>query len=439
MPKNRLQLNFDLESAEDRTQFVQEYMAGLKFEPTEAELETISNYILWGKASNGKNAQQNGEVEIKKWADSPVESLEALAESPGFSETSLRSLREPPARIQRTTFNRQAALENAPDHLKQVFIDLFRQIDELELELNYYELWSGKRKLPPRLKLEETFTEEERRIINEKALRLSQFKYLKLRHLLVELRAQQYTYYDTYAIKITTHYGAREPVLNSEIVFIGEDISIYPIGLKTDSSLSQKIFRDDREPAPNDFTDGELLEIAQLLWKPQTPQYIDFTKPEHVLNVYLLRADLRDEESEDPHGLYGSAARLLRTLEYYETRANLTPLQKDLLEQKLHNIPNLDIAKYLNKTYNKTYNENYISTIFHQKIIPQIAAAASAHREILENIFYPENFKRCRDCGRVLLMTSDNFVRQKKSSDGFAPRCKQCEKIKRKKRNEANK
>lgn len=154
MAKNRLHLNFQLESAEDRAQFVQEYLATLGFEPNEAELETISNYILWGKSQNGKNVQQNGEVELKKWASTPVESLDALAETPGFSETSLRSLHEPPARIQRTTFSRSRALEEAPPHLKQVFIDLFRQIDEIELELNYYELWVGKRKLPPREKLE---------------------------------------------------------------------------------------------------------------------------------------------------------------------------------------------------------------------------------------------------------------------------------------------
>jgi hypothetical protein len=37
-------------------------------------------------------------------------------------------------------------------------------------------------------------------------------------------------------------------------------------------------------------------------------------------------ADLRDAEIEDPKSIYGSAARILRTLEYYEARANLTPL-----------------------------------------------------------------------------------------------------------------
>lgn len=433
MARNRLKLNFELESAEDRTIFVNKYLSTLEFTPSESELETISNYILWGKDAKGRNAQQNGDIELKKWTSTPVESLEALAETPGFQEASLRSLREPPARIQRTVFNRQTALQQAPEHLKSVFQDLFRQIDELELELNYYELWTGKRKLPPREKLELAFTPEERQALNQKALRLSQFKYLKLRHLLVELRAQQYTYYDTYKTQILSHAGARVPVLDSESIYISEDITVFPIGLKDNTQLSAKIFNLDREPAPADFEEEELKIISDLLWRPHSQNYIDFTNPAHVLNVYLLRADLEDAHVEDPQCIYGAAGRILDTLEFYEKRAELSSLQKDLLELKIEGKQNLEIAKYLNKTYNKTYNENYISTIFHQKIIPQIAAAASAHREILENIFYPENFKKCRDCGQVLLMNNNNFVKQKKSSDGFSPRCKRCEKVKRSK------
>ena len=433
MAKNRLKLNFELESAEERTQFITEYLPTLGFQLSEHEMETISNYILWGKDARGKNSQQNGEVELKKWASNPVESLEALAETPGFQETSVRALSEPPIRVARTIFSRSRALSEAPEHLRPVFEDLFRQIDEIELELNYYEIWVGKRKTPPREKLEQSFDDAARAHLNEKAKTLTQFQYLKLRHLLVELRTQQYTYYDTYKKQILPHPGAREPVLQTENIYIGEDISIYPVGLKTETALSEKIFNCARPPAPGDFGEEELQAISKLLWQPQTSSYIDFTNPDHILNIYLLRADLSDAQLEDPNNLYGAAGRILDTLKYYEAQAGLTELQKDLLELKLKNTPNLDIAKQLNQKYNKTYNENYISTIFHQKIIPSIAAAASEHREILENIFYPENFKKCKDCGQVLLMTSTNFVKQKKSSDGFSPRCKQCEKIKRSK------
>lgn len=140
-----------------------------------------------------------------------------------------------------------------------------------------------------------------------------------------------------------------------------------------------------------------------------------------------------NEQEIDPSNLYGAAAHIVKTLKYYEDKANLTDLQKDILEDKIIKRSNICIAESINKKYNKSYNDNYISTIFHQHILPQIAAAASNHLEIVQNLFYPENFKKCKDCGRVLLLSPDNFMRQKKSSDGFAPRCKVCEKIKRSK------
>ena len=89
------------------------------------------------------------------------------------------------------------------------------------------------------------------------------------------------------------------------------------------------------------------------------------------------------------------------------------------------------IADIINEKYGTSYNDNYISTIFHQKILPQIAQAATDHYEIVKNLFFPENFKVCKDCGRPLLRDPEIFTRQKKANDGFAPRCKACEKKRR--------
>jgi len=91
---------------------------------------------------------------------------------------------------------------------------------------------------------------------------------------------------------------------------------------------------------------------------------IDFTNDAHVLNLYIQRADLMDASAEDPGQIYGAAGAVVKTLIYYEECANLTPLQKDLLELKLRKVSNLNIAAMLNEKYNKSYNENYISTIY---------------------------------------------------------------------------
>jgi hypothetical protein len=49
---NRLRLDFSLVTTEERNTFIHEYLAKEPFItrlPTEDELETIGNYLLWGK------------------------------------------------------------------------------------------------------------------------------------------------------------------------------------------------------------------------------------------------------------------------------------------------------------------------------------------------------------------------------------------------------
>lgn len=147
--------------------------------------------------------------------------------------------------------------------------------------------------------------------------------------------------------------------------------------------------------------------------------------------MYRLRADLREEQERDPDSFHSSATYLVRTLQNYESRANLTDLQKEVLEYKIMKKSNINIAEIINEKYGKHYTDNYISTIFHQRILPAIADAAARHYEAVKNIFFPENFKKCRVCGKMLLVNDSNFVRNQKTADGFSHRCKECDKKKR--------
>lgn len=54
---SRLDLDFKLETREERTTFLNQYIGSLNFTPTEDELETMANYILWGKNSDGLNGR----------------------------------------------------------------------------------------------------------------------------------------------------------------------------------------------------------------------------------------------------------------------------------------------------------------------------------------------------------------------------------------------
>lgn len=349
-------------------------------------------------------------------------------EIPGFQEAKLRRIGDTHYKTHRIVFDRKRALQQAPAHLQPTFQELFKKIDETELLINFYDLRAGKRKTPPRDSLLAAFTTEELASLQSRAEKLTPRKYLQLRHYLVELRTEQYTYYDSVATSILPHVEAHVE-LDAPYFRFDEDIQVRPFGLLNKSALSQKIFS--WPPDPYSFSEEELKKVNELIWAKTNKDAFNFENTEHLLALYKNYNELCQDAAEDPDQIYGSAAAVVKTIQFYESIAKLTDLQRELLQMKIAQWSNNQIRDVINKKYGTSYNDNYISTIYRQRILPAIACAASYHRQIMENIFFPENFKKCKDCGRLLLKSPDFFMRQSKASDGFAPRCKSCQKIKR--------
>ena len=102
---NRLKLDFSLNSIEERNLFLQSYLEEPQFKknpPSPEELETLSNYILWGKETG---LEKDGHARIKDeglyietrskdWTDDRAVSLEGLLETPGFSENEFKKMKE---------------------------------------------------------------------------------------------------------------------------------------------------------------------------------------------------------------------------------------------------------------------------------------------------------------------------------------------------------
>lgn len=428
MPQNRLRLDFSLNSTQERLAFLDEYLPTLKFSPNQHELDTLSDYILWGKNKDGKNAQQEGIVTIKEWAPEQVESLDGLIEVPGFKETRLQALDSTQYVKKRQVFNRDKALAKASPQTRAALEELFKQIDQIDLIINYYELKIGKRKTEPRASLVGKFTEEERERCKENADKLSGRAYLQLRHRLVELRTEQYTFGDFVSPPIQLH-GER-PLNTNEVFSFGTDIEVRPIGLYDESAFAKKVFR--YPQIPFDFSTEELEKISKWRWREYDgAQALNFEDPAHINALFDLYDDLQDDAMGDPKSVYSAAAQILKTLEFYQSIAKLTESQQEIMMMKLTHHSNGEIMEYINKKYSNSYNENYISTIYRKQIVNAIATAATLHRITMENIFYPEEFKKCKDCGGWFLKMPEFYMRQCKSNDGYSPRCKSCERIKR--------
>lgn len=436
---NRLNLDWTLNLRTERKNFVEDYLSKISFKPTEDELSTMADYILWGKETG---AEKDGHARIKHeglyiesrsndWTDERQVSLEGLLETPGFSENEFA---RPTYKKIRHVFSREEARRLASPQILEALEDLWRRIDSTELVISYYELDHGKRKTPIRQTLLDRFNESEHEIFKARAQKLSQYNYLRLKHELVELRTQQYTYQDSYKQTIfskpsnnSIYYRPEEPIE------FGDDIPVLPLGIRYNSPLYKKLFSFERFPAPDDFDERELKEISMLFWFPGQPskeEAFDFTNEDHLYKFYSFYSMLEEKIHDEELGEDSALVQFMNTAKAYESLAQLEPLHKDLLRWKIEKKSNNEIQDLIKEKYNHSYQINYISTLY-CKTLKAIAETAAFHKEVCENLFFPENFKKCKDCGRSLLLTNRDWVRRARSRDGFSPRCKHCEKIKR--------
>ena len=373
----------------------------------------MADYLLWGKDEHGKNGKQTG-LELKSkhgtWDDSPAESLDALMEQPTFNEAALSALGTTQFRVKKETFSREEALAEASPIVQQSFLNLFSEIDRLDFLTAQYDLNHGKRTKPIRSELTKRFTEEEIATMQEKVTHWNQYKYLKMRHQLVELRREQYTLRDSY--RKTMFSQPSDEFTETETIDLDVNVDVLPLGLHYGEGLSLEVFRTWRELDPERISQEDLSLISDLYWKkeqfaPSTSgTYIDFRELEHVYQLLSYLSELRDAEKEAD--ISSNLSSLLRTLQFYIDHADLTDIQKEILAMKLDKKKNTDIAWDINHKYGKTYTPNYISTIFRQRIIPKINDAATMHKEIIANIFFPENFKICSTCGELKLRCPEN-------------------------------
>ena len=433
---NRLHLNFSLTTSEERRNFLDKYLESdifLQNPPTEEELNTMADYLLWGKDASGKNGKQNGlelKTKHKTWDDSPVDSLEQLMEQPTFSEAALSPLGATRFITKKETFSREEALREASPMVQQSFRTLFTEIDRLDFMIAQYDLNHGKRTKPIRTELLKRFTEEELCTMREKVTHWNQYHYLKQRHQLVELRREQYTLRDSYRkIMLTQNDDA---YVEPPVIDFDAGIEVLPLGLKHKGILPGVVFRKWADLNPQSTPKEFLSDISNLYWEKQrfapsaSQQWFDFRELEHVYQLLNWLSELQDmvEEADELSNLKS----LLDTLQFYVDQANLTDIQKEILDMKLRKVKNTDIAWDINHKYHKTYTSNYISTIFRQRIIPKINEAAAYHEKVISNIFFEEEFKECSSCKEIMLRDADNFTRKSRANDGFSSRCKRCEK-----------
>ena len=91
--KNRLKLDFSLETAEDRVNFIDSYIVQFP-DLTNAEATTVADYLLWGKTEKGVALGADAGLETRWSKPNEAESLDAVLENPALANAQLYALND---------------------------------------------------------------------------------------------------------------------------------------------------------------------------------------------------------------------------------------------------------------------------------------------------------------------------------------------------------
>ena len=387
----KFKLDFSIYSSKDRLEAIK----SIPLETlTKSELETITNYVLYGKDEDGTSSVDRKEIQIKTKFNSyrkdkdKITSLDALMESPTFDESSFSS---------------------SPTHWKNVKPTIDKEKDK-DIP-NMRELWTEIERLSTIQKQNEG---KEPRQPNCPELTPTQLYYLN--HLLIELRTQQYYLVDS--VRPTIFAKKNKAQFHPSPVQDQLNFPILPRGLfhHKDDFYFQNPHEDKSEISAATPNEDKILEGN----KP----YLDFRKEEHLYWMIQFYKEIEAAAQYHPDSILWN---LLWTLDFYIEKAGLSPQQRLIVELKKNQTPNKQICEELQSQLGISHRENYISTIWN-KAVRKIKDAVELNYDEWLCKDYEKAWKQCSRCGKWYLRDPRNFVRKAKALDGLTGRCKKCDK-----------
>lgn len=391
-----LKLDFTIITSKEREKFITELLQDKTIKYTQKEIETMGNYILYGKDSDdGTSCVDRKEVQINtkygSYKKKEPESLEALLDNPNFNEGIF---------IKKN--NHYKTIKQTIDREKDADIpsiqELWAEIDRIQYRLD---VSTGKK--------------EDLSIQKYEGIQL-----YKMKHFLIDLRRQQFYLKDMFKPQILQYGSSAHQTLPTEESGLpwgieNSDYDIAPLGVIT---INDKRFYSPREAEERDYT-----------YNKEAKYLIDFRNPEHIYLLFESYCDMWAYGEDRPESILNN---IIKTLDFYTTAAELSETKQFILECKKLRMQNEEIRIKLKEKFGLTHTSNYISTIWKRNICGGIAEAAVLHYDYYLNRESQFAWKRCNKCGEIKLKDIREFVRKAKSSDGLSSRCKKCDKEDRK-------
>lgn len=394
-----LKLDFSLVTTEERAKLVNTFFfAYPNYRPRQHELNTITNYILYGKDPYiNKEGSYDPELPIEKWTNMPTrKEIEIATKHQSWKKQAPASLDEV---LENPAFN-EAILLYKPVQIKQAkpSFDRAQEADIPSIE----GLWATIDLCISKLKDPEITPSEK-------------YRYT---HMLIEFRREQYVLRDIFKSNYQRSQGANRstylPCLTDSEIDWENALSHYafaPMGLYHKGDLR--------------FEDPLALANERDDWgyNLKAPHIIDLREPSNIDILIKYYSELLTHG--DDH-IDSSQNDIIHTLDYYIKNTKFTPTQLAIVSLKQARQTNEEIARLVNAKFNKTYRSNYISTIY-QKACIKIAETVKHKYLCYYERINPTLFKKCSHCGQLKLRSPEEFMRKARNSDGFSSRCKECD------------
>lgn len=444
----KLDLDWNLETTEERVQFVQKYTEQHASSLTDSNLETISEYILWSisepdfeltssKSPWNKVSKEVSLDELKEKAAETGRPVDSLVTEVQYTKKATKLDREQVASklAKGATYEQIMLYELHPElqlhAMTPQWVEVWSLIDTTEYMVQYWELRNGKRRpdLPIRDELisrlniishrRKLHVDELLEELQEKSNRWSSKDFLRNKRLLVTYRQSQYQLLDALQGEmsqpqgnVANYYEDKHGPLNSFYPYMDPKLLIQEVN---DSHFEPAF----QETLLNQLriTDNFEFNINNIsLTEPQTIRTL--LQMEDELETSMMQLPLLDKEIVEL---------LLRFFRYYVAKAELTPELELIKNMKVEGIKNKEIALAIHEKFGILYKENYISTIYTKRIIEAIVEAAKTHQRLMEYISMGKSvFKTCSRCGQLLPRNAEYFNKRSSTSDGFFPYCKRC-------------
>lgn len=410
MARKAFSLDYDIERDVDRVAAVKQILDSLEKTPSNADLELMGNYIMYGRGEDGKNSVQRGETleqtKFSSWKreSDKFSSLDEFLENPLNDQGILQpAVGEKKVYVKRTTQIRRPKYDKNGNIIDRGHMDIpfmqqqWEAIDRLQHLLNVSE---GKE--PP----------------DEHTAPLSSpLQVYRLRHTLIDVRRHQFYILDAYQPQI--HFLNVKPNKTPTIDFNQDSAYWIPIEEwqdRVDHRLVSTISQDLSDYETKEDAEGHMW----VRWVVRH-QAFDWENQQHIATLLLHYSSIYQQTWDKPDS-WGRT--LIFDFDRYFDMCGFSPIEEYIVTRKIDKASHPQIEQEVYEKFGVKWSQSSISTLLNRRVPRTMAAMATRTRLMVE---YPKRMT-CRKCGRDLPAHKLFFPPSHNYRTGFDSCCRECDK-----------